>query len=63
MYTKKVCETMSAYRLTGCLAIRDGLLDAEEKLIWMEYAGTHTHMKLYRKKYLQMIKIVIGMGI
>lgn len=56
---------MSAYRLTGCLAIRDGLLDAEEKLIWMEYADTHTHthMKLYRKKYLQMIKIVIGMGI
>lgn len=34
---------MSAYRLTGCLAIRDGLLDAEEKLIWMEYADTHTH--------------------
>lgn len=34
---------MSAYGLTGCSAIRDGLLDAEEQLIWMEYADTHTH--------------------
>lgn len=49
--------------MIGCLGIRDGLLDAEEKLIWMEYADTHIHTHKIIQKYLQIIKIVIRMGI
>lgn len=47
---------MSAYRLTGCLAIRDGLLEAQEKLIWMEYADRHTHKHINRHTHKVMQK-------